>query len=262
MPSAADFIAKKLIKLLYIGDSGSGKSGSLASLVAAGYKIRMIDMDVGIETLIAYAKHTCPDKLGNIEYVSLRDKRKAMPNGAVVLPGSAKAFVGALKFLDKWEDGSIPAEWGPDHILVLDSLSTLGSAAFEWAKGMNPGSKDPRQWYGAGMQQIEAVLSLLTDESFNTNVIVISHVKYVEDENTPRKGYANALGTALGPVIPRYFNTMIQAESEGFGKFTKRTIKTVPSGIVDLKNPISFKLPASLPLESGMADIFAALKEG
>ena len=35
------------IKLLYIGDSGSGKTGSLASLVKDGYKIRILDYDSG-----------------------------------------------------------------------------------------------------------------------------------------------------------------------------------------------------------------------
>ena len=60
-----------------------------------------------------------------------------------------------------------------------------------------------RQWYGTAQDGIEKVLALLTSASFECNVIVISHIKYID---TPEgtKGYPTAVGSALSPVIPRY----------------------------------------------------------
>ena len=39
------------VKIMLIGENGSGKTGSLASLVCAGYKLRIIDTDKGVKIL-------------------------------------------------------------------------------------------------------------------------------------------------------------------------------------------------------------------
>src|SRR5690242_978569 len=47
-------------KILYIGDSGHGKTGSKAALVAMGYKVRMVDSDNGakvLRSLLTDAEH-------------------------------------------------------------------------------------------------------------------------------------------------------------------------------------------------------------
>mgnify|MGYP001496439716 CR=1 FL=1 len=49
MTSLADHHASSLVKMLYIGDSGTGKTGSLVSLVDAGYKVHVLDMDNGLD---------------------------------------------------------------------------------------------------------------------------------------------------------------------------------------------------------------------
>lgn len=269
MPSLAEHHSSNLVKLMYIGDSGSGKTGSLVSLVKAGYKLRILDMDNGLDVLSSYIKHECPDKLGNVSYITERDSYTEGPvyaNGTIVGKGpvckSPRAYVNALKHLEKWDDDSIPAEWGPDTVFVVDSLTSLGRAALEWARGMNPSAKDGRQWYGTAQASLENVLSKLTSAEFNTNVIIISHIKWDEDDlGNRRKGYASSVGAALGPIIPRYFNTLVLAETDGQGKNTKRRIKHAATGLIDLKVPSPFKFDDPLPLETGMNDLFNKLKE-
>ena len=51
MPSLANHQSNEFTKLLIEGDSGSGKTGALASLVKAGYKLRILDMDNGLDAL-------------------------------------------------------------------------------------------------------------------------------------------------------------------------------------------------------------------
>jgi hypothetical protein len=258
MVSLANHTAAKFAKMLFIGDSGSGKSGALVSLVLDGYKLRILDLDNGLDSLREWAKKEGAD-LNLVDYETRRDKYK-IAAGKVAMDGTPKAFTQSMELLTKWSDGTIPAEWGERTVLVIDSLSALGKAAFEWARHMSPGVKDPRQWYGAAQDGIEDVIALITSEAFQANVIVISHIR-ISEFGGLNKGYANAIGQALGPILPRYFNTMIQAESQGSGVNVKRQIKTLPTGIIELKTPAPFKIDAALPLGTGLATIFKALKD-
>lgn len=258
MPKLSQHQAGKFVKLLYIGDSSTGKTGSLTSLVKDGYDLRILDLDNGLDPLRQFVGHECPDRLDSIDFETVRDTYKATAQGPVVM--APKAYVAAVKLLTKWSDESSPAEWGEKTIFVLDSLTTLGKAAFEWARGMNPSAKDPRQWYFAAQQSLENIIAMLTSEEFRTNVIVISHVNYRELATGEIKGYASAVGSALGPTLPKYFNNLVLAETSGSGKNARRRIKTLPTGMIDLKNAAPFKVEHELPLESGMATLFGHLK--
>lgn len=250
MPTLNEHQSDEFTKLLYLGDSGSGKTGSLASLLDAGYSFRILDMDNGLDSLKAFGKR---EHFSRVEFVTIRDKYKSSKAGPKI-DGTPKAFVEAMDILTEWS-----AIEDPKCILVLDSLSALGRAAYAWANNMNPTAKDKRQVYGAGMNAVEDVLAMLTGESFRMNVIVITHVKYDDGDEGTGKGFANALGKALGPVIPRYFNTMLMAEKSGSGDNIRRKIKTMPTNLVDLKIPVP-GIAKELPLETGMATIFAALR--
>jgi hypothetical protein len=255
MPTLDKLTASPVIKLLLIGDSGSGKTGSIASLVKAGYKVRLLDMDNGWESLATAVRRECPDKLSSVEVESFRDKYKPSIAGPI-LDGVPSAFTGAIALLDKW-GGTSPSTWGTDYIFVLDSLTFFSDAAFNWARAMNPGAKDPRQIYGAAQDAIEHVLALLTGPSFNTNVIVTSHIKYMDMPDGTKRGYPTAVGQALSPTIPRYFNSVAACATQPGGK---RTIQTVSSALIDLKNPAGFN--GALPIETGLATFFETVKGG
>lgn len=269
MPTLDQHQSNEYTKLLIEGDSGSGKTGALTSLVTAGYKLRILDFDNGLETLKQFVLKECPANVGNVEFVTLRDKRKAGPEGPMVT--KADAFIRSLKLLDHWkykgEDGrdvdlGIPAEWGPDCILVIDSLTFMADSAYDFREPLTPRSRDgkydQRAVYKDAQDAVEGVLALLTSEGFRTNVIVNSHVKYVDNPDGSRKGYPTAVGSALSPVIPRYFNTVALCQTTAGGK---RTLHTESTAMIDLKNPKPFAMSKSYPIETGLADFFAVLRE-
>lgn len=268
MPSLAAHQSNDFTKLLLLGDSGSGKTGALASLVKAGYKLRILDFDNGLDILKEMILHTCPENLGNVEFRTLRDKYKSSAEGPVI-SGAAKAFVDAIKMLDRWKytidgvetDLGIPAEWGPECILVLDSMSFLSDAAWAFREPLvvkgKDGKYDVRALYKDTQDAVESVLALLTSANFATNVIVTAHIRYIENDDGSTKGYPNAAGKALGPVIPRYFNSMAQVETKAGGK---RTIRTTSTAMIDLKNTAPFKMAKDYPIETGLADFFAVLR--
>lgn len=252
----------KPVRALYIGDSGSGKTGSLISLLQAGYNIRMLDLDNNSDSLVQLCRHFDPKLLEQLDIISVRDKFRASQLTGLEVDGQPKAWVNALKYLNKWDDETSIKDWDSKTIFVLDTLTSAGRAAFHWAKGMNPSSKDPRQWYAAGQESIKTMLELLTSPEFRCHILVISHIDLVERDDGTTKGYASSLGKALGPQIAKVFPTLIMAESKGSGTNIKRTITTRPTNLVDLKNPVPFKLEDRYPLETGMASIFSALTGG
>lgn len=257
MPSLEGANIAPVTKLLLIGDSGTGKTGSLASLVETGYKVRILDMDnkVANGILPQILKQRCPDKLKSVDFEPLRDKFKSSALGYIA-DGIPQAYTKALALLDKWSDGTVPKDWGSNTVLVVDSLTFFADAAFNWAKSMNPSAKDPRQWYGTAQDGVEHTLAVLTAATFNTNVIVISHITYMDRPDGMTKGYPSSVGKALGPTIPAYFDNMAECRTQG----GKRTIQTIPTAMVDLKNPASFKMAPTLPIETGLADFFKTLR--
>lgn len=253
------------VKALLLGDSGSGKTGALVSLVKAGYRIRVLDLDnkVASGILPKAIMRECPDKIGQVDFISMRDKKKASPLGPI-FDGVPQTFTKSMEALNKWEDGTVPAQWGPATIFVLDSLTFLGDAAYNWAKSMNPGVKDPRQWFYTAQQATEDVLGMLTADNFRTNVIVIAHVSWSNKTDasgaTLTKGYPASIGKALDNTIPAYFDNMILAQAS-ITLPVKRTIQTAQTSMVDLKNPASFSMLPTLPLETGLATFFEELKK-
>ena len=269
MPSLTSLKKATLVKCLYMGDPGAGKTGSLTSLVKAGYKLRIYDFDNLLGSLIQYVMKECPDKADNVVAQTFTDKMKGvdtpmMMTGAAmkVMPftdGTPKAFSNALKQLTHWktpeEDLGSPSTWGQDTIVVIDTLTTMSSAAFRYVQAMNPAAKEPQSYYFAAQQLLVNVLSLLASDSFGTNVLVLAHVDYTENHLNIQKGFPRSMGRALNSQIGAFFNCVLLAESTG----SRRQIRTNSNGIVDLKNPVAFKVPDTLPLESGLATFFEAI---
>lgn len=250
----------KPVRAIYIGDSGSGKTGSLISLLQAGYSIRMLDLDNNADSLLQLCLHHDPALLDKLDIISPRDDFRASMTAGVEVSGRPKAFVDTLKALEKWDDGTSLKEWDDKTVFVLDTLTAFGRAAFHWAKGMNPTSKDPRQWYGAAQEVINTTLQLLTADTIPCHVLVLSHVSLIERSDGSMKGYPTAIGKALGPTIASFFPTFLMAETKTLGSRTTRTISTAPSSMFDLKNPTPFKMENSYPLETGLASIFEILR--
>ena len=262
MPSAADHKSSAFVKLLYIGDSGTGKTTSLTSLVEAGYNLRVLDFDNLLDPLVQMVRRSAPTALDRIHYMTFRDKFRTTPNGPII-DGVPTAYIGSMKAIDLWEDGTTPSSWGPKHILVVDSLTTMSRSAYWWAKGLLGAATfaegvpirgvRPEQFYHTAQQALLNTIAYVTAESFGANVIVIAHVKYMERDGQT-KGFPVAVGNAISPEIPSYFPSVALATKAG----TKRTIRTRSTSMIDLKNPRSFDMADEFNMEDGLARFFKA----
>jgi hypothetical protein len=266
MAKASSHHSSSIVKLLFIGDSGTGKTGALESLVRAGYNVRVVDIDNGLDVLVHYIQQNCPDKLDNLSYITCTDKFKTV-NGQAIPDGTPKAFGKALKALDHWKDededlGKI-TEWGPNDVLVIDSFTLLGHAAMRYVKALNPQTRDPRQWYNTAQEYLRSLLEMLYSDAVKCNVIVTSHITYIDVDESMTKGYPAAIGRALSPQIGRYFNACLRAYTRGSGQSQKRLIRTVSDNLVELKNTAPTQVKTELDLGDGLAEYFRiATKRG
>lgn len=266
MPSLANHQSNDFVKLLLLGDSKSGKTGSLVSLVKAGYKLRILDLDNLLDVLKGYIERDCPENIGNVEFRPLRDKYKAGAVGAI-LDGSPKAWVQAIKMLDNWkytEDGvetdlGKPSEWGKDCILVIDSLSRLCDAAYDFHESIIPvgksGEFDGRAVYGNAQDDVEKILAMLTSKGMRTNIIVIAHGIYQELPDGTTKIFPQGVGQKLSPKIPQYFPSYVRYKNIG----GKRTIQMKSDAMIDLASPRPFAMKDTYDIADGLGHIFAAL---
>lgn len=264
MPSLSDHQSNDLTKLLLIGEAKSGKTGSLVSLVKAGYKLRILDFDNLLDILKYMILRECPELISNVEYRTIRDKRKATAAG-IIIDGPPKAFVDAIKMLDRWKyddvDLGVPSSWGGDCILVIDSLSRLCDAAYDWRETLTPrgksGEYDTRAVYGDAQDAVESMLATLTSKSFETNVIVMAHIQYMDMPDGTKKGFPQGVGQKLSPKIPQYFPSVVLYENQS----GRRTMRTNSSPLIDLANPAPFAMSPTYPIETGLADFFGVLRK-
>lgn len=264
MPSLDNLATSAPVKMLMIGDSGTGKTGALTSLVKAGYKLRIQDYDNGLDILVSQIKKlpNGAELLKTVKYLPLQDKLKAMA-GNVVPVGTPNAFQRGLEALNKWEDGDDKLgsvmDWGKDTILVIDSMTLMSNAALRrvLALGGHSGKNPEIQEWGEAMRQVEETLALLYSDYIKCHVIIISHITYIETEGGKNAGYPSTLGNKLPPKVGRYFNTVVQVKKSGTGTNVKRVILTQPTGTVEVKCPWVFD-KSELPIETGLAELFAA----
>lgn len=255
MPNMLNHPSTRTVKMLVAADTGNGKTGALASLVDAGYNLRVLDVDNGLSVLAGYVKDK--SKLANIDYVELFDTLKLTRERVGIV--KAEAFQNAMSALDGDEKlwgkklGHV-STWTDKDVLVIDSFSMLGRAALALVMQVNgKGFSAPEiQHYGTAMDNLEKLLGMLTSPACPCNVIFNTHLTNVE--GTP-KLYPEALGSKLGPKVGRYFDNMITI-SIAPGS-TERKFKTQKDGLFACKT--AKPIAAEYPIATGLADIFKAL---
>ena len=268
MTSLANHQSNDFVKLLLLGDAKSGKTGSLVSLVEAGYTLRILDLDNLLDFLKGQILKRCPDRLDSVEFRTLRDEYKGTDAG-MIISGKPRAWIDSLKLLNRWQykepdgtevDYGVPATWGPDVILVIDSLTRWSDACYAFHEVMTPsGTKgqDGRAVYGNAQRDLEKQLAALTSKTFATNVIVICHGLYLDLDDGKTKIFPQSLGNKLAPKIPTYFPNYIRYTKE----VENRVIQLTSDRMIDLSTTRPDLLDKTLPVDTGLAKIFVALRQ-
>lgn len=267
---------QQVLKVLYMGDTGAGKTGSTAALAAAGYNVRILDLDNGVELLgdfmlnpksiyrNASPGHWTAEQCHGVErrmsYVTITEtinliQGKAIPKG--------DCWTKLNRQLENWKDGELDlgnvGTWGPRDVLVLDGLSKASRAALNFQLAMNgriaSGKPEQGDW-GLAQGIVENFISLLASPQVPCHVIVVCHVAYIERDDKVTRGYPQTIGQALSPKVGQNFNHTLLARSSGQGTAVRRKIITTTTGVIDLKTSAPLRVKGEYDLETGLADYF------
>ena len=274
------------VKLLGMGYPGTGKTGSLAALANSGrFKLRILDYDGNHQLLYTYIR---PEFWPNVDIVTLEDDEKMGPEQMQTV-GVPTALTRGMKMLDRWmyNDPEAPggvvdlgpvSSWGTDAVLVVDNLTSLGTAAMHQVlfAAARVGQRPQKSDWGTVQGNIEGFIRLAMSGKLKCNVIVFSHLKMVgpprpevkEDaeirewkveaaEHIPFRLCPNILGQALAPHAAGHFPLVVLYDREVVGPKVKRVIKWEPQVEVDTKLYLPGLAP-KLDVADGLLKIFDA----
>ena len=286
MASGDILFASNPFRCLIAGYPGSGKTGCLAALANAGFKLRVLSFDkrANMAPLLMFTE---PDKRKNIDVLFFEDPLTVEDRYIGVL-GIPNAFAGALKAMDRWKykegeteiDLGRSKEWGRDTVVVLDNLTSMGDAAMRRARAIRnktPVNTTDDTW-GLAMNEQAAFIEKMAANANNFHLVINAHMKMVgpkgersgdtelqklvkeqEAELISTRLYPSALGRALPPEICRHLPTVLRAERrvDRAGK-EKRVLLTVSGPEFDTKVP-AIGLAAELPIETGLLTVLEAV---
>lgn len=284
MANAAHLVNRAPARIMLVGYPGAGKTGSLASLANAGFKLRILDFDGNLDPLLLNTK---PEFLPNIDILRFEDRLGS--TGKFIEPvGIPSAFSGAFKAMDSWkytdEQGTVvdlgaSRDWGPDTIVILDSLTAMGDAAMNRArKLMNKTLENTsdRVW-GLAMGEQNAFIKRLTASENKHHTIVLAHLKMIGPKDIragdsqlttdikqqvanliPTRLFPSALGWQLPQSIGAEFPTLLEVKVKYNGTKVRRVISSAPREELDVKMP-ALGGAAELDIADGLLHILRAL---
>lgn len=286
MANLGDEDGEAPVFMLIAGDPGTAKTGALVALIEAGFKLRILDYDGNLDPLRPFVKNKA--MLRNVDAMYFEDKMR-VGNGFMQAEGIPTAFKGALDALDEWKYTTKKGvavslgksrDWGSDTIVVLDSLTQMGDAAFSRSQkflNRTPANTTQQVWQLAMSEQLKFIKRLTNRDEVRHHVIVLAHLKIISPKDTqkddsdltkqlkeriaeivPTKLHPRALGYELPQVIAGEFPNFIKTESVVKFRDVKRIIRTQPDGLLDLKVAAP-GVPAELPIDDGLLTIFKAL---
>lgn len=218
------------VKVMLLGDSGSGKTTAVKTLVDAGLFPICVFTEPGFDVL----GDVPADKLAwryIPPYTDSMDSLIGMSEriGQMTFEAITKAYdntrfnnspwMQVLRAMQDYTDdrtgrkfGNI-ATWGTDKVFVIDSLSGLTAASRQNVAGNRPALAPPD--YGLAQAQLERLINQICT-AFRCHFVLIAHA---ERELDPVMGgqkiMASTIGQKLAPNLPRFFSDNILTKRAG-----------------------------------------------
>jgi len=168
------------LRVLIVGDPGSGKSSAIGSLAEAGQELFICDFDDNLNPLPQFLT---PEALERIHYETLLDDFKFdQKKRMATVSGIPQAWPRYIKLAEQWidsetgEDFGRPDDWGDDRWFVEDSMTSKGNAAMNYTlfKHKRTGQDKRLRDWGVAIDLLES--SLVAFQSSNVNYICTAHL--------------------------------------------------------------------------------------
>ena len=233
MPAFSEFKKTQRVKLLIAADSGSGKTGCLASLANAGYRLRIIDLEDNLNVLNSYLTE---EGIKNVHWITIDPEDPKAAQGIQALTRHWK--IGA-------EDLGKTSSWTNKDVLVIDSATRLGDACLAATK---PANSDGRTHYISAGQEFDEIMDYILGPALNCNIVVTAHLRYKEVVQNPGPGqdpakmpklfriYPTCLGDTMTTRFSRGFTDVFGIEVSSMGNKVTRHFRTDADSMMGMKS--------------------------
>lgn len=266
MPKFSD--AKLPPRILICGEPAAGKTGSLAQLANAGYRLMIHDFDQNTRVIGSYLKPDAADV-----YVSTYTAAKITNTN--LFAGTGVAGTQALnelrrftKMLEHWkvpdgEDLGPSTSWTSKDVVVIDSGTFLGELLLLAAKEDPETKRDDRSLYNVAGRYYGAILDHLTGAKVGASVIVLTHLMQTGDKDEQGKitGRQRDIPVGVGEKFSKkmqtYFSDIWHLEVDRAGG---RVFKTAATSSASLRTSAPTLIKASEPFD--LASMLDRLTKG
>lgn len=264
-----------LLRAIAQGEPGTGKTGSVAALLDAGYRVILADFDHNPEPLQVFAKDA-GDRLQIVTFADELSSGGMDTKGDIKQVGAVSAIRRFTKFLTVGNPAlGAPKTWGADTVFVLDSLSSLADSAMRLALKLNGGVTREGSHIGILAGEVEDAMQMFMAPSMQCHRILVAHLKLISpkpdstynDQTDLQKQvlreraaleetayFPNLPGVQVARTIARMFSTALLYALTDKGQLV---IHTKPIKGYTIKVPCA--VGDQLPIESGLLTIMKAL---
>jgi len=217
-------------KIILLGDSGTGKTHSIRTLLDAGLTPFIIFTEPGMETIgdvldRCYYTYLPPAQVGweSLKAVAKMVNVLAYDGIAKMQDANKSKYTEFLQIIETCNDfvdqngkswGDV-MDFGTDKVLVIDSLSGLNDMASNLVVGGKP-VKGMQDWQVAQNMLKKLIDKLCT--GCHCSFVLMAHIARETDEVTGgTRLFVSTLGKSLAPDLPAYFSDVIQTIRSGDG---------------------------------------------
>ena len=255
-------------RILICGEPAAGKTGSLAQLANAGYRLMIHDFDQNTRVIGSYLKPDAADV-----YVSTYTAAKITNTN--LFAGTGVAGTQALnelrrftKMLEHWkvpdgEDLGPCSSWTSKDVVVIDSGTFLGEMLLLAASEDPKTKRDERSLYNVAGSYYGAILDHLTGKKVGASVIVLTHIRQTGDKDDQGKitGRQRDIPVGIGEKFSKdmqtYFSDIWHLEVDRAGG---RVFKTAATNSASLRTSAPTLIKASEPFD--LASMLDRLTKG
>lgn len=223
-------------RVLVIGEPASGKTGAVASLANAGYRILYYDFDQNSRVLGSYLKPGHADIFIETFSVAKLTNTNVFDGQGVATTQAVAELRRFTKLLQHWktptEDLGPVAKLTPKDVIVIDSGTFLGKLLLLAAHEDPKTKKDLRSLYQVAGEYYAAILDFLTGRKVGASVLVLTHLMRTgnKDEQGNITSDLRYIPVAIGEKASRemqtFFTDTWHLEVDAAGKRSFKTSAT------------------------------------
>lgn len=250
LSSIAEFTPQKI--LIY-GEPKTGKT-LVTGKLAKYFKLDWFDLEAGVSTLFQLDK----ELQDNIEVISIKDT-KMNPQAVLTMDSLFRGI--KLKICDvhgthnckTCTEGFVNIDLkdiGPDHVVVIDSLTQLSDSAIAYAtRNLEDGAKIEYSHWAAQGFYLSRILSAIQQAPFN--IVVITHADIIKGADDVERLRPICGTREFSQKVAKYFDHVVYMES--------KNLKHVAASSTSYKNNILTGSRAGIALEKYAAPDLACL---